>query len=125
MREDNQKIRMTVQHTAKNQMSGGNCGVKRKGNQIGQRVGLQSLSAEVRRQRMKKDRETEDFDPRENGLEKGIVEIVAFNVGPHVNAAYSGQLAHTVEFLNGAVGIEHGKRRQDDEPVRIGLMCRD
>ncbi len=50
---------------------------------------------------------------------------MSFDVGSHVNAAHSGELAHAVELVNSSVGVEHGECRKDYEPVRIGLVRRD
>src|ERR1700674_3615072 len=99
---------MAVHHAAKDQMRGSNRRVQRIGNQVGKGKGLEPLPAEDGRQRMQKDREAERLDPREYGLEERIVEVATFDIRAHVNTTHARELARSVEFVNGAVGIEHG-----------------
>src|SRR4029077_18684996 len=104
---------MAVHHPAKDQMGSSYGSVQWLGHQVGERIGLKSLAAKDARQRMQENRQSKRIDTLKDGLEQRIVKVMALNVRPHVNAAYSRELAHAVEFLNSAIGIEHGQGRQN------------
>src|SRR5258705_9946750 len=92
MRQRELKLRVAIQHSAKNQMASGNCCVQGKGNEIWEGVGLQALAAYGRCQRMQKNRQIKRLDARENGFEERIVEIAAVDISTHINAAHTREL---------------------------------
>ena len=59
------------------------------------------------------------------GANIGIVEIVAVDVGAHVDAAHAGLLGDAVELVDGPVAVEHRQRGQHDEAVGVGLVRGD
>src|ERR1700737_4838216 len=109
---------MSVEHPAENKVAGGNGGVERKTQDVREIEGCGALSTD-HLQRMQKNREVQRLDAGKNGLEQRVVEIAVVDVCAHVNAADSRQFASAIQFVDSAIGKEHGKREQSEQPCWI------
>src|ERR1700730_4210262 len=68
---------------------------------------------------MEEDGKLQGLDAGKNRLEQRIVEIALVDVGAHVNAPHSGQLAGTIEFIDRAIREEHWQGQESVKSRRI------
>jgi hypothetical protein len=73
-----------------------------------------------RLQWMQKDRQIEGFNPRQNGLEHGIVEIVAVDFGDPVDAAHARLQGNAIELIDGTVWVKHRRPGQHHAAGGVG-----
>src|SRR6202166_5436191 len=101
---------MAVKHAAENKVAGGDGGVERKAEQVGERERRRTLSAN-HLQRMQENGKIQRLDAGKNRFKQRVVEIAMVDVRAHVNAPYSRQFAGAIQFIDGAFREEHGKRQ--------------
>jgi hypothetical protein len=97
---------MAVEHPSKDEVRGGDRRVDGVAEKVVEIENAEALATD-RLQWMQKDRQIEAFNPRQNGLEHGIVEIVAVDVGDPVDAAQARLPGNAIELIDGTVWVKH------------------
>src|SRR5882724_13165530 len=118
MGQTNLKLRVPVEHAAENEVACGDGGVKRKAQDVRKIEWRGTLSTNYL-QRMQKYWKVQGFDARKNRPKQRVVQITMVDVGAHVNAAYARQFTGAIQFVDGAIRKEHGKREQSEQPRRV------
>src|SRR5258706_4749710 len=111
--QTNLKLRVPVEHATENKVACSNGGIERNAQDVREIEGRGPLPTN-RLERMQKDWKVQGFDARKNRLEQHVVEIAMVDVRAHVNAAYPRQFARAIQFIDGAIREEHGKREQSE-----------
>src|SRR5580692_570901 len=112
---------MTVKDPAENKVTRRDGRIEGKTEDI-REIKRRGTSSADDRQRMQENRKVQLLNARKNWLKQRIVEIALVDVRAHVDAAYSWQLARSIQFIDRTIRKEHRQRQKSEQPSRIFHM---